>query len=47
MGYEQSKFGDGSTAGNGNVIQTVSNHFGAFNTGKTQGNIKTEALLKS
>lgn len=46
MGYEQSKFGDGSTSGNGNVIQTVSNHYGPFNTGKTQGNIKTEGSLK-
>lgn len=37
MPYERAKFGDGSTAGNGNVTQTVSNHYGPRNTGKTQG----------
>lgn len=37
MGFEQSKFGDGSTAGSGNVVSTVSNHYGARDTGKTQG----------
>lgn len=30
MAYEQSKFGDGSAAGSGNVVATVSNHYGPF-----------------
>lgn len=37
MGFEQSKFGDGSAAGSGNVVTTVSNHYGPRETGKTQG----------
>lgn len=28
MGFEVSKFGDGSAAGSGNVVSTVHNHFG-------------------
>lgn len=37
MAYEQSKFGDGSTAGSGNVVSTVNNHYGTRDTGKTSG----------
>lgn len=42
MSYEQSKFGDGSAAGAGNVTQTVSNHFNARATGKTSGTVFTQ-----
>jgi hypothetical protein len=45
MGYELSKFGDGSTAGSGNVVSTVNNHYGPRNTGKTVGTIKTEGVM--
>ncbi len=41
-GFEQSKFGDGSAAGSGNVTSTVSNHYGPRVTGKTAGGMKTE-----
>lgn len=37
MPYEQSKFGDGSTAGSGNVTSVVSNHYGPRDTGGEQG----------
>ena len=46
MGYEQSKFGDGSASGSGNVTTTVNNHYGPRFTGKTQGNEKTLGGLK-
>ncbi len=45
MGYEQSKFGDGSATGAGNVTTAVHNHYGPFNTGKTVGVIKTEGAI--
>ena len=41
MSFEQSKFGDGSAAGSGNVVTTVSNHYGARDTGKTTGVSRT------
>lgn len=37
MGYEASKFGDGSATGSGNVTTQVNNHYGTRDTGKTQG----------
>lgn len=37
MSFEQSKFGDGSAAGSGNVVTTVHNHYGPRDTGKTVG----------
>lgn len=37
MGFEQSKFGDGSASGSGNVTTTVNNHYGRRDTGKTVG----------
>lgn len=46
MAYEQSQFGDGSTSGNGNVVTTVNNHYGPRETGKTQGQMKTEGGLQ-
>lgn len=42
MGFETSKFGDGSAAGSGNVVTTVNNHYGPRTSGKTQGVVKTE-----
>lgn len=45
MGYEQSKFGDGSATGAGNVTTAVHNHYGPFSGGKTVGVIKTEGAL--
>lgn len=41
MAYEQSKFGDGSAAGSGNVVSTVSNHYGARDTGGFGGVSRT------
>lgn len=41
MGYERAKFGDGSASGSGNVTTAVNNHYGPFNTGKTNGVIGT------
>lgn len=37
MGYETSPFGDSTTAGSGNVVTTVNNHYGVRDTGKTVG----------
>lgn len=45
MGYEQSKFGDGSAAGSGNVVQTVSNHYGPFAGNGEEGVIGTEGAM--
>lgn len=45
MGYEQSKFGDGSATGAGNVTTAVHNHYGPFSGGKTVGVIKTEGAI--
>lgn len=45
MGFEQSKFGDGSTSGNGNVTTTVSNHFGPRVSSKAKGVVKTEGVV--
>lgn len=45
MGFEQSKFGDGSSAGSGNVVTTVHNHYGPRDVGKTVGKIKTEGAM--
>lgn len=45
MGFEQSKFGDGSAAGSGNVVTTVNNHYGPRDTGKTVGVKKTEGVM--
>ena len=41
MPYEQSKFGDGSAAGSGNVLDTVKNHYGARDTGGAGGVTRT------
>ena len=46
MGYEQTPFGDGSSAGSGNVLGTVSNHYGRRDTGGTVGTLKTEGAKK-
>ena len=46
MGYEQSKFGDGSATGSGNVTKTVNNHYGARETGKTVGVVQTEGNMR-
>lgn len=46
MGYEQSKFGDGSAAGSGNVVSTVSNHYGPRDVGKMTGGNKTEGAVQ-
>lgn len=46
MSYEQSQFGDGSTAGNGNVLSTVNNHYGPRSTGKTQGSQRVSGLVR-
>jgi len=45
MGYEQSKFGDGSAAGSGNVTTAVNNHYGVRDTGKTQGRHQTDGAM--
>lgn len=45
MAFEQSKFGDGSGAGSGNVTSVVSNHYGARDTGGEQGVTKTEGAM--
>lgn len=45
MSYEQSKFGDGSTAGNGNVVTTVNNHYGARDIGGTVGRTSTDGFM--
>lgn len=45
MGFEQSKFGDGSAAGAGNVVATVSNHYGPRSTGKTAGVSDTSGFI--
>lgn len=37
MAYEQSKFGDGSGAGSGNVVSVVNNHYGQRDAGQEQG----------
>lgn len=46
MAYEQSYFGDGSTAGSGNVVRTVNNHYGQRDTGKTQGVTRTAGFVR-
>lgn len=45
MGFEQSKFGDGSATGSGNVTTAVNQHYGARDTGKTQGVVGTEGVM--
>lgn len=47
MAFERSKFGDGSAAGAGNVITTVSNHFGRRTEldEESMGIINTEGVL--
>lgn len=45
MAFEQSKFGDGSAAGSGNVTSTVSNHYGPRTTGKTSGVTRTAGFM--
>lgn len=44
MGYEQSKFGDGSASGSGNVTTAVNNHYGSRDTGKTVGTLFTNGV---
>lgn len=44
MGYEQSKFGDGSASGSGNVTTSVNNHYGPRETGKTVGTFYTNGV---
>ena len=46
MGFEQSKFGDGSASGSGNVTTAVNTHFGPFSRGKTQGKANTMGFDK-
>lgn len=46
MGYERSKFGDGSAAGSGNVVTQVSNHFGPRDTGKTNGITNSDGFMR-
>lgn len=46
MGYERSKFGDGSTAGSGNVTSTVHNHYGPRSTGKSVGVSNSDTLVR-
>ena len=41
MGFEASKFGDGSASGSGNVVTQVNNHYAARDTGKSQGVART------
>ena len=43
MGYETSQFGD--QVGGGNVVTDVNQHYSTRDTGKTQGNIKTEGSM--
>lgn len=43
MGYETSQFGN--QVSGANVTSDVSNHYGSRDTGKTQGNIKTEGSM--
>ena len=45
MGYEASKFGDGSASGGGNVTTQVTQHFGQRETGDTHGVAKTEGHI--
>lgn len=45
MGFEQSKFGDGSATGSGNVTTAVNNHYGPRNTGKTVGVSRTAGFV--
>lgn len=47
MTYEVSKFGDGSAAGSGNVVQTVHNHYGPRGEAdqESAGIINTEGAL--
>lgn len=44
MAYEQSQFGDGSSAGSGNVVSTVSTHFGPRTTGGEDGKSNTSGF---
>ena len=44
MGFETSAFGDSTTAGSGNVVSTVSNHYGPRSTGKTAGATDTSGF---
>lgn len=46
MSFEQSKFGDGSAAGAGNVVQTVSNHYGPREVGQTAGRYNVDGAYK-
>lgn len=40
MAFEKSQFGDGSNAGSGNVVSTVSNHYGPRTSGGEQGQLQ-------
>lgn len=46
MGYERSKFGDGSASGSGNVTLQVSNHYGPRDTGKTTGLTNSDGFMR-
>ena len=46
MGYERSKFGDGSASGAGNVTLQVSNHYGPRDTGKTNGITNSDGFVR-
>lgn len=46
MGYERSKFGDGSSAGSGNVVQEVSNHYGPRDVGGTTGISNSDGWMR-
>lgn len=45
MGFEQSKFGDGSNAGSGNVVSVVHNLFGRRQSKGTVGVYETDGLI--
>lgn len=46
MGFETTKFGDGSAAGSGNVVTTVHNHFGRRLSKGTVGVYDTDGIMK-
>lgn len=46
MGFEASKFGDGSATGSGNVTTQVHNHYGTRESERAQGLVKTVGVKK-
>ena len=45
MGFEASKFGDGSATGSGNVTTQVSQHYGPRDSKSAKGVVKTEGVM--